>query len=86
VPEKAVLPLGADGLRFPDFGVVLSNPLVMLVTTIDGAGKAALAVRAPAASGFPWATQVLAGPVVALPGGTKASPWVTTRPVGVRVQ
>jgi hypothetical protein len=86
VPEKPLLPLGADGLRFPDLGIVPSEPFVLLVTAIDGTGRAALSVRAPAMSGFAWTTQILAGPVAALPGGTKASPWVSTRPLTVRVQ
>ncbi len=86
VPELPLLPLGAGGLSFPDFGLIFSAPLFVGPAWIDAQGKTELRVQAPAVRGLPWTTQLFIGPVPGLKGGARPSPWVTSSPVRVRVQ
>lgn len=82
-PERPLLPLGAGGLSFPELGIVPTAPFLAVTTTIDGQGTTQLSLARPNERGLQWTTQILAGPVQALPGGTPASLWVTSNPVTV---
>jgi len=81
VPERPILPLGAGGLAFPSFGVVLTAPFLLLPAKTDASGQVTLTLATPSTIAMTWTAQVLAGPVQGLPGGAQPSPWVTSNPV-----
>ncbi len=85
-PEMAFAPLGAGGLAFPDFGIVPTLPLLVVVGRVNALGVARFSVKAPSTRGIRWTTQVLAGPLRGLPGGTPPSPWFTSTPTTVQVR
>lgn len=77
-PERPLFPLGARGLLFPSFGVVLTAPFLLTSGRVDIAGRSRLDLTTPRQSGIRWTVQLLSGPVPGLPGGAPPSPWVTS--------
>ena len=86
LPERPLFALGAGGLMFPGFGIILTAPHLLLVGPTTAQGTARFDIRAPNVVNLAWTTQVLTGPVRKLPGGTPASVWVTTDAIEVITQ
>ena len=79
------LPIGAFGLRFPELDISLTSPFLFLHTIVDANGIATLSLKAPFTVGFQWTTQLIAGPVKSLPGGTPASKFVSSNPITAKI-
>ncbi len=85
-PERPLFAIGARGQRFPDFGIVLSAPFLAVAGQSNSTGISLRKVRTPNVAGIRWTTQVVAGPVPALPGGAAPPPLVTSAPLVVQTK
>ena len=83
--QETAFPLGYGGLLFPQIGInVVTRPFVILNGKTDKSGQALFQLVLPGSKGLRFTTQVLMGPIPALPGGTGASAWASSNPTLVK--
>ena len=84
LPTETAFPLGHAGLLFPQIGVALHKPFILLHSMTDKTGQALFQLALPQAQGLRFTTQALIGPIPALPGGTAPSIWASSNPTLVQ--
>mgnify|MGYP002713127845 CR=1 FL=1 len=84
LPTEMAFPLGNAGLLFPQIGVAVHKPFILLHSKTDAGGKAMFQLALPQGQGLRFTSQALVGPIPALPGGTAPSIWVSSNPALVQ--
>jgi len=84
VKTETSLPLGHAGLFFPQIGVAVHKPFILLSSKADTKGQALFQLVLPKGKGFQFTSQALMGPIQALQGGTSASVWASSNPILVK--